>query len=427
MTANTCALISILTLPAILQSADYTPGVQHNHTHESGEVPENIYPYSVWVPKDYEHDRAYPVVIFLHGGGNGRTHPNQGKQNMVSARLVDNQRWTDAGYSGNAQGNHQYIHVAPVKPIARWEADKFKRLLDHVKSKVNIDENRIYVTGFSMGGQGTWIVGDGQKLGYKIAAMMPLGAWGCDEVERGTTSESCVTKDTPTWVLHCPLDEVSKISEQIPLLQNHLDCGGYGRFTMIPGKGHISRPRGDDDEAFSMRMAWMLSQTHGTPHNYVVRTDGGVILETVNGERSFLGDTAKYGFYEPGTVIRLTAPEMKDGKPFVKWASNAGSFADAKNRRTTYTVGEGDAQLIAIYTTETSKLKVRGGKAEPAHPKPGDIVTIAADEQTGRKARRIFYWTNDAGIDVGHPHVRSIRFCMPARDVTFTANWHVVE
>ena len=68
-----------------------------------------------------------------------------------------------------------------------------------------------------------------------------------------------------------------------------------------------------------------------------VRTDGGVILETVNGERSFLGDTAKYGFYEPGTVIRLTAPEMKDGKPnLINFDFRDGTFVVSKVLETGY-------------------------------------------------------------------------------------------
>ena len=392
---------------------DYTPGAQHNYTHKSGSVPTDTYQYSVWVPKDYKADRAYPVVFFLHGG-RGRTHPDHGKRNMVSARLVDNRRWTDAGYSGNAQGNHQYIHVAPVKPIQRWEAGKFKRLLDHVKSKVNVDENRVYVIGFSMGGQGTWHVGCGQNLGYKIAAMMPLGAWGCREVKHGKTPQTCRTTKTPIWVQHCPLDHVSLISEQIPLFQNHLDCGGYGRFSMIPGKGHISRPRGNDDEAFSMRMAWMLSQNYGTPHNYVVQVDGGVILQMEKGERGLIGDTARYGFFEPGSVLRLTARETRKGKPFVKWASAGGSFADASKRRTKFTVAEGDAQLTAIYN-HAAQLTVVGGTAKPVSPKPGDMVTVTAN--TNSDSKGVFYWEIDGRIDVAHPHQTSVKFCMPSRDV----------
>lgn len=412
-------VIASALIPGPALADDYTPGAQHNYTHKSGDVPGDTYQYSVWVPKSYKNDRPYPVVFYLHGGGKGREHPNQGKRNMVSARLVDNQNWTDAGYSGNAKGQFGYIHVAPVKPIARWDAKKFKRLLDHVKGKVNIDENRVYVTGFSMGGQGTWIVGDGTKLGYKIAAMMPLGAWGCDEVARGKTAETCHTTKTPVWVQHCPLDDVSKISEQIPLFQNHLDCGGYGRFTMIPGRGHISRPRRNDDGAFSMRMAWMLSQTSGTPHNYTVQVDGGVILETETGERGFIGDTARYGFFEPGSVIRVTAPALKDGKTFVKWASASGSFANANARHAAFTTGKQDAQLTAIFATDSAKLTVGGGSASPANPEPGDIVTITANPKT--QGANLFYWGTNASIDLPHPHQRKTTFCMPSRDVTLTA------
>ena len=424
-------LSAIILSPLLVSSlsadaADYTPGAQHNYTHESGDVPRDTYQYSVWVPKNYEAKRTYPVVFYLHGGGRGRTHPDQGKRNMVSSRLVDNQRWTDAGYSGNAHGQFGYIHVAPVKPVARWNARQFKRLLDHVKGKVNIDQDRVYVTGFSMGGQGTWHVGCGSGKGYRIAAMMPLGAWGCNEVKRGTTPETCMTKKTPVWVLHCPLDNVSKISEQIPLFDNHLDCGGYARFTMIPGKGHISRPRGDDNAAFSMRMAWMLSKTYGTPFNYLLQVNDAVIMEVVSGERAFLGDTAHYGFFEPGSVVRLTAPETRDGKPFVEWAGAAvGSFADAASRRTSYTTGTGDAQLTPVYETDSAKLTVVHGTAKPANPKPGDIVSVTANADTD--SSRFFYWKMDQPIDIAHPHKRSVSFCMPSHDVTITAQLHSVK
>ena len=116
-----------------------------------------------------------------------------------------------------------------------------------------------------------------------------------------------------------------------------------------------------------MRMAWMLSQVYGTPFNYCVEIDGGVILEVISGERPFLGDTCRYGFFEPGTVIRVTAPENRNGRPFVKWSSSAGAFEEPGNRRALFTVGESDAQLAAIYEGPVS-LTVTGGEASPPGP-----------------------------------------------------------
>ena len=397
-------------------SKDYIPGKQFEY--KSKDLPKGVYQYSVWVPKNYDPKKEYPVVFYLHGGG-GLKFPSYGKRNIISNRLVDNQNWTSAGYSGNAHGLHQYIHVAPVKEIYEWEAKKFKALLKHVSSKVNINENRVYVTGFSMGGQGTWIVGCGSKLGYKIAAMMPLGAWGCEWVNHGTTPETCMTTKTPVWVLHCPYDEISIISDQIDLFKNHLDCGGYGRFTMIPGEGHIQRPRGNDDEGLSMRVAWMLSQTYGTPHNYMIQTKGGVILEAIEGERSFIGDSSTYGFFEPKTKINISAAEMKNGKRFLKWASLKGKFEDPNSRRTTYITDNDDSELFAIYENENVKLSVVGGKAKPKNPKPGDTVTITLNKK--QKGKPFLFWQSDPPIELTQPYDRTVQFCMPPNDLKIIA------
>ena len=419
MQKKTCLYLTILSLFVVthdVRSADYTPGKFHNYSHAEGTVPKANYQYSVYVPNNYDPKKSYPVVFYLHGGGRGRFHPDQGKRNMISDRLKDNNLTTDAGYSRNVSDFIGYILVSPVKPVAKWNATAFKRLLAHVKSKVSINENRVYVTGFSMGGQGTWIVACGNDGSYKIAAMMPLGAYGCRQVTRGTTSQTCKTLKTAVWNLHCPKDPISKISEQLPLFQSHLDLGGYGRFTMIPGWGHISRPRGNDHAFFSMRMAWMLSQTYDTPFNYVFKVNHGKIVKVASGKRPFTGDTSDYGFYEPGTVVNITAPESKGDKPFVKWASDQGGFAEATSRSTSFTTPSGDVTISAIYGKQPFKLNVVGGKANPVAPKPGEVVTVSA------ATNKFFYWRTDSKlVDIPLPSARSFRFAMPSGDVTLTA------
>ena len=406
----------VLGYPSYSNGKGYAPGKQFEY--KTKDLPKGVYQYSIWVPKNYDPKKEYPVVFYLHGGG-GRKFPSYGKKNIISDRLIDNQNWTSAGYSGNAHGLHEYIHVAPVKAIYEWEAKKFKALLKHVNKKVNINENRVYVTGFSMGGQGTWIVGCGSSLGYKIAAMMPLGAWGCEWVNHGTTPETCMTRKTPVWVLHCPYDEISKISDQIDLFRNHLNCGGYGRFTMIPGEGHIQRPRGDDDEGLSMRVAWMLSQTYDTPHNYLVQTKGGVILEAIEGERPFIGDTSTYGFFEPNTKINITAAATKNGQRFLKWASLKGKFEDPKSRRTSYTTVDNDSELFAIYENQKVKLSVFGGKADPKKPMPGDKVTITINKN--QKDKPFLFWQSNPTIELTQPYENTVQFCMPPHDLVISA------
>lgn len=393
---------------------DYTPGDFHYYTHESGDVPKNNYQYSVFVPKDYDAKKSYPVVFYLHGGGQGRKHPDQGKWNMVAATLVDNNRKTDAGFSQNTPDFFGYILVSPVKPVATWNARKFSRLYDHVQSKLSIDENRVYVTGFSMGGQGTWHVGCGKNVSYKLAAMMPLGAWGCNYVRHGKTPETCNTLKTPVWVLHCPQDPVSMISEQLTLFQSHMDCGGYGRFTMIPGKRHLSRPS-NDKEFFSLRMGWMLSQTYDTPFNYLLLTKGGTIEKVESGDRPYTGNNNRFGFYEPDSVVKITAPETKNGMPFVKWAGGKGTVTDPSQRITTCKMPASDQVIMAIYDDDSPQLVVEGGKATPEAPTAGQIVTItaAADSDDSHFA----YWKFSSTPADAVPTSRSISFLMPSKDV----------
>lgn len=71
------------------------------------------------------------------------------------------------------------------------------------------------------------------------------------------------------------------------------------------------------------------------------------------------------------------------------------------------------------------KLTVVGGNAKPAAPQPGDTVTVTAEAASG--ASSFLFWTTGQGIDIAHPHQRSVTFIMPSRDVTFTAKSNVAE
>ena len=150
----------------------------------------------------------------------------------------------------------------------------------------------------------------------------------------------------------------------------------------------------------------------------LVQVDGGTILEFVSGERGFIGDTARHGFFEPGSVIRITAPETRNGKRFLNWASTKGSFADSTARTAFYTTAASDTQIMPIYGTGPVKLSVVGGTAKPTNPQPGDTVTVTAERaESNVGTNRHFYWHTDQQVDIPLPQRRSFMFTMPSRDV----------
>jgi len=58
----------------------------------------------------------------------------------------------------------------------------------------------------------------------------------------------------------------------------------------------------------------LVAQTYGTPFNYLVKVNDATIVKVASGERPYTGDNNRYGFYEPGTVVNVTAPETNNGK-----------------------------------------------------------------------------------------------------------------
>ena len=142
----------------------------------------------------------------------------------------------------------------------------------------------------------------------------------------------------------------------------------------------------------------------------------GKIEKVASGERPFTGDTSSYGFYEPGSVVKITAPKAKGDKPFLKWASDKGKFDDVNSPSASFTTPSGDVTISAVYGKQPFKLSVTGGEAKPEAPKPGEVVTVTA------RSDKFFYWkTNSKLIDIAIPTQRSIRFAMPSGDVILIA------
>jgi predicted peptidase len=101
--------------------------------------------YTISIPDDYSKAKAVPVVVALHYGGHGAPHYGRFFLTEIVKPALDE---LDA------------IIIAPDCPAKDWlqpESENFVfDLLDHIRTDYNIDPNRILVTGFSLGGMGTW-------------------------------------------------------------------------------------------------------------------------------------------------------------------------------------------------------------------------------------------------------------------------------
>jgi beta-glucosidase len=139
------------------------------------DIDDSEQPYGLYLPPDYDATKAYPLVISLHGAGsNHRLNLRRvfGKSNAEGETDVEASRyfptWEDVDYivaTPFARGTMGYQGVA--------EQDVMDVLAD-VKRRFSIDENRVYLTGLSMGGGGTlWIGLTRPDLWAAIAPVCP--------------------------------------------------------------------------------------------------------------------------------------------------------------------------------------------------------------------------------------------------------------
>lgn len=166
--------------------------------------------YLLYLPQDYNKssDKKWPLMLFLHGAGE---------------RGNDVQRVTVHGpMSLVKQGtNFPFIILAPLCPANEiWQNEPLVQLLDLIESKYAVDTNRVYLTGISMGGYGTWKLG--LENAVRFAAIAPIcGGGNMIEVILGTWDKGAPLKTLPIWAFHgakddvVPLDESERIVKQL--------------------------------------------------------------------------------------------------------------------------------------------------------------------------------------------------------------------
>ncbi|MBI3469587.1 MAG: prolyl oligopeptidase family serine peptidase, partial [Planctomycetes bacterium] len=137
--------------------------------------------YLLYLPEGYgKGDKAWPLLLFLHGAGESGNDLKQVKRHGPP-KLVE---------TGNELS---FIVVSPQSPGRGWDVQALNALLDDVVAKHKVDQNRIYVTGLSMGGFGTWSLAAAYP--ERFAAIVPI----CGG---GDPASAKRLKDLPIWVFH---------------------------------------------------------------------------------------------------------------------------------------------------------------------------------------------------------------------------------
>ncbi len=171
----------------------------------------------VYLPQGYRNgDAQWPLVLFLHGVGECGDDLEIVKKHGLPKVLEKGMPLP-------------FLVVSPQARSRGWNPDVLLALLDRIVDRYRVDRDRIYVTGLSMGGYGTWALAAAAPR--RFAAAVPI----CGG---GDPAWADRLKDLPLWVFHGAKDDTVPIAKSEKMVQALRAMGGNVEFTVYPETGH---------------------------------------------------------------------------------------------------------------------------------------------------------------------------------------------
>jgi predicted peptidase len=213
-----------LALPAPAQTTN--DSVQAEKHFETDVTIRVQYDYLLFLPEGYGKSRKrWPLMLFLHGAGESGTNLSKIKK-LGPPKIVD------------AKPDFPFILVAPQSRGNGWNPDALDALLDDVIRDYRVDKDRVYLTGPSMGGTGTWTLASEHP--EKFAAIAPISSGG----ETGDVNKLL---RMPIWAFHGAKDPTVKVSRIEATVAAFRAAGSNIKLTIYPDAVHDAWTQAYDD------------------------------------------------------------------------------------------------------------------------------------------------------------------------------------
>jgi predicted peptidase len=180
--------------------------------------------YVIFIPHDYKGDKEYPVILFLHGAGETGTDGKKQAQVGLGNAIRKNEK------------SFGFITIFPQSQERTWragskDADRALKILEETMKTYKTDSKRVYLTGLSMGGYGTWSLAAAYPT--KWAAIAPI----CGG---GDPKSAEKIKDLPCWCFHGDADKAVPVERSREMIEALKKAGGKPEYTEYPGVAHNS-------------------------------------------------------------------------------------------------------------------------------------------------------------------------------------------
>lgn len=181
--------------------------------------------YLFFLPDSYNDNTKtkWPLILFLHGMGERGDDINLIKIHGIP-KIVEKDK------------SFPFIAISPQCPLnSDWRNPEIQNsvvdMLENILEKYRVDKDRVYITGLSMGGFGTWAIA--AKRPDLFAAAAPI----CGG---GDPANAKVLRRMPIWVFHGANDEIVLVQESEKMVRAIRQFNGNVRYTLYPNAGHDS-------------------------------------------------------------------------------------------------------------------------------------------------------------------------------------------
>ena len=307
-------------------------------------------------PKNNDKSKKYPLVVLLHGAGERGTNNksqlvhgatelfNWAEKNkteffFVAGQVKPNCFWVDVPWNINSHRMHD-------EPSEHMKL--LLELVDKVIAEKNVDLSRVYVTGISMGGYGTWDAVQ-RRPGFWAAAVPVCGG--------GDSQLAWKIRGVPIWAFHGGSDGVVPVFRSRDMVSCLWNVNGNIRYTEYPGVGHGSWfPAYASDETWQ----WLFKQVRKNPGAkvskpcaaYVKWVPGDGMRAEIDSTGCKDGATYLERVREAGANVRETRPGAKivgvaPNEKFIKEFLATGEIEEVDAWRLAGMKGKAPAKILA--------------------------------------------------------------------------------
>jgi predicted peptidase len=196
--------------------------------------------YLLYLPPEYDKQESWPLMLFLHGAG-------ERGDDLELVKVHGPPKLIAAGQ------DFPFIVVSPQCPKdLHWEPIELVALLDNIEHTYKVDPDRVYVTGLSMGGFGTWELA--AYAPQRLAAIAPI----CGGGETYWVKRFA---HLPVWAFHGGRDPAVPVERSQQMVDELTKQGGHPRLTIYPDAEHDSWTETyNNPELYT----WLLEQRRST-------------------------------------------------------------------------------------------------------------------------------------------------------------------